>query len=908
MSNFLVDELLKFGVIKERPQRPQRPAIGLALSSGVEAEFDRIRAELADMLRINKEAKLKVAGLARQAGLPEVAAAADFWSPVEKPRTSTALPPLQQTTISPARQKQLYARRVYITELFERQRARRRALDLSLPSAQKPAIKIVPKQTLLTKAEPEVAKVGRQLTKKGFGLRHLATAGRVAFSTIGIAAILPGSGVENLVSGAAFEAGYRWFGRGLPMPRKILYGVAGTAAARLGMWTVGAISGKDDAYNTIEGLHPGSEGFGAQSIRAHSDFGSGYRGPNPWLQAEWHKREEVPKYTRIAPSKLGASEREIYKYLTEDSYESEYLAAAAMAGVAGHKYFEAAQYASGKAEEVERLVYDPEAQMAGFIDVVYPGGAPGDIKTVTAKRLEEVREKGAYQKHISQLNFYMRALDQPRGYLEYISREDPTERELVEVPYEEERYEKDIAKIGRVRSRILQELASGKLSPEDIQYGPSVQTMIAESAREQAMFPADASNLPRLWQTYQEELAYLKGLKFPGMPDRGFAPGTRESLTEFKAKFASRWDPVRRIAVEVFKGMEKEQAFKKLVSSEGFRSALARGMKRGGKYLGGGEMSQVRGYAATYMAPIERGGKTYKFEFAAKTDIPGRLKPKLQKEVYKAEKVALEQLGHLRAPSLYGTGKDLGLEGNVILMEKFKNFQSLEGIAFKEDVEVLKGFLSEAHKKGIAHTDLFSGNIGTVWTEAGDIELAILDWGMANRFVKSAGIGGHQPIVPELLESLSKVSREKLGREIGLHEYSQMADIARLEGYATPNNWSKYGINALYETAVAPTPEALEKVERLMGMIISSPRADVFEPVFTSKVTTAVSNKARAKFREKSQAAVGVGLRQAHNGGRRHGKFASATPFELADTVVADFNSATPFELANTVVADFKRI
>jgi len=39
---------------------------------------------------------------------------------------------------------------------------------------------------------------------------------------------------------------------------------------------INAISGIDDAYNTIEGLHPGGSGLGTQNIKMNTDFGSGW--------------------------------------------------------------------------------------------------------------------------------------------------------------------------------------------------------------------------------------------------------------------------------------------------------------------------------------------------------------------------------------------------------------------------------------------------------------------------------------------------------------------------------------------------------------------------------------------------------------------------------------------------------
>lgn len=61
--------------------------------------------------------------------------------------------------------------------------------------------------------------------------------------------------------------------KGLRPYQKIGIGIG----AGLGLYGL-AFSGKDDNFNNIEGLHPGSNGLGASVIRSMTDFGSGYKG------------------------------------------------------------------------------------------------------------------------------------------------------------------------------------------------------------------------------------------------------------------------------------------------------------------------------------------------------------------------------------------------------------------------------------------------------------------------------------------------------------------------------------------------------------------------------------------------------------------------------------------------------
>jgi hypothetical protein len=416
-------------------------------------------------------------------------------------------------------------------------------------------------------------------------------------------------------------------------------------------------------FNRIQGMHPGSEGTGAQAMRAHSDFGSGYRGPNPWLQPEWHQRKEVPKYTRFAPSKLGASEREIYKYLTEEQRETEMLTAASMAGVAGHRFFEAAQYARGEVEDVERFVHDPELGMAGFIDVLYPGGIPGDIKTVSARRLQHIRERGAFKKHEAQLRFYMHALGQEKGYLEYISREDPSERAMIEVPFDEAKFQADVEKLERVKAKVMADLEAGRLAEEDIQYGASIETMERESARERAQLEEEVKDLPGLWRTYQEELAYYNEVyarRFPRRnraykPINGLHPGSEgmgAQSVRSHSEFGSGWDPLRQIARKIFKDLPAEEAYKKLLSSRRFASALQKGTEV--KKLGHGQS----GMAHLFESEVE--GHAFKYVLKESREFPKALKFLKQRSVgsIRKEYDVLREISGEITPTAYGLKDD----------------------------------------------------------------------------------------------------------------------------------------------------------------------------------------------------------------------------------------------------------
>jgi tRNA A-37 threonylcarbamoyl transferase component Bud32 len=319
-----------------------------------------------------------------------------------------------------------------------------------------------------------------------------------------------------------------------------------------------------------------------------------------------------------------------------------------------------------------------------------------------------------------------------------------------------------------------------------------------------------------------------EGIKFPAMPDKGLAPTLREQITEFKKDFASRWDPLRKLATKLYGGKSNE-AFSKLTSGPAFRSAVQSALTGKGKLLGKGAMGEARAYEAV----MNFGGQKHKFDFVAKTTLSkskGGLSgivdnKELIEGISKSEAASMEKLGHLRAPSLYGRGKDLGLrDENTIIMEKFNlttpiaeyKKQTLPGglevSKFVKETPLsgdeltdLKSFMKTAHKKGVTHTDMHAENVVRALNpETGKAEIAVLDWGMANRFQQVEGIGGTQSHVisgsaGEVL--LGKISK-KVGRQVSPREYSESADLLRVEGHMVgvqaPRS-SRGAVNSVYQ-------------------------------------------------------------------------------------------------------------
>lgn len=360
-------------------------------------------------------------------------------------------------------------------------------------------------------------------------------------------------------------------------------------------------------------------------------------------------------------------------------------------------------------------------------------------------------------------------------------------------------------------------------------------------------------------------------LKFPAMGDRtSFAAHMRGEITEFKEDFASRWDPLRKLATKLY-GKTSNDALETLTTRPEFRTAVSTALKGEGKLLGRGQMGEARAYVGEMVLE----GQKHKFEFVAKRTLQqgARTASAIEREsdllgkYAVAEAQAMRKLGAERTPSLYGTGLSFCVDRNTLIMEKFqltkplietKKIKLPSGLEVTKDVAEnplsadelvdLKSFMKSAHKKGITHTDMHADNVVRVINpETGKAEVAVLDWGMANRFEAVGGIGGTQAHVMEtgaaaVLESL--VSR-KLGRQVGATEFSQVADMLRVEAHAVgtkASRSSRQAVNAVYQFANKQTElkNAIDELNHLKHL------ADDTSPAFIDAAEKAVVQKQAA--------------------------------------------------------------
>ena len=353
----------------------------------------------------------------------------------------------------------------------------------------------------------------------------------------------PGS--SNVGKGSSRGVISRW--SSLSKGKKIGVGI-GVGIA--GIWAANRIFGKDDYYNTIEGLP--ELGMAAQQRHILTDFGSGYQGPNPWLSPEYNQAEETPHLELMRASQLGKSKSELVKYFTQKEHASEYLLATSSAGTALHLVEETKKQAAGQTSSVEQFVYDPVHRVTGHIDFTDPSGNPVDIKTLAPERMNRVKSWGAFPKHVSQLNFYMAQLGASEGTLEYINRENTESRKKIVVPFSQELLDADISRMESARAEVEAGISSGKWERSQLPRGASLETLREGANSEKAELERNAGRLGYLKDVYSQEMSYLHGLEgnrfsakddafntIEGLSHKGIAQKKRHELTEF----GSGWMP-----------------------------------------------------------------------------------------------------------------------------------------------------------------------------------------------------------------------------------------------------------------------------------------------------------------------------------------------------------------------------
>ena len=211
-------------------------------------------------------------------------------------------------------------------------------------------------------------------------------------------------------------------------------------------------------------------------------------------------------------SMIGKSENEIYRYFTGqgDLDEKSGAMMSADAGTTLHRLVQAQQYSAGNINTAEKFVFNSKYNFTGHIDAISPTLGIGDIKTVSRSTFNKIRQRGARDYNISQINSYMATTGIKQGYLQYVMREDPTQQLVFKFDYNPDLFKADMQKIERVRNRILSELDQGRLSYSQLRQGDSADVLAEAGKNAHNELIEDISNIEMLVDRFMYQQGKLE--------------------------------------------------------------------------------------------------------------------------------------------------------------------------------------------------------------------------------------------------------------------------------------------------------------------------------------------------------------------------------------------------------------
>lgn len=178
--------------------------------------------------------------------------------------------------------------------------------------------------------------------------------------------------------------------------------------------------------------------------------------------------DKVYSFEMTGGSSFGASEKELYETL---AYGKEFTAMQQLtldAGTAMHEYYEVQKLRSGSARAAEEYVSNSSLGISSFIDIIDQDGRPGDIKSASPGVFNKVQAFGPNKKNVSQVNLYMAMTGKKEGFLEYRDVTDPERRQSFYFGFNEGLFRQDLARLQKVRGRIVSDIESGKLNPDEL--------------------------------------------------------------------------------------------------------------------------------------------------------------------------------------------------------------------------------------------------------------------------------------------------------------------------------------------------------------------------------------------------------------------------------------------------------
>lgn len=121
--------------------------------------------------------------------------------------------------------------------------------------------------------------------------------------------------------------------------------------------------------------------------------------------------------------------------------------------------------AEGLLIQAEAMVFDVKNDISGHVDAIIKDGRGGggkralEIKSINAAGFDKL-DAPKYQ-HVGQLNFYLKQLKMREGMLLYVNRENPAQVKTFNITYSENRWQKDLRKLIKVRQVTADMMGKG---------------------------------------------------------------------------------------------------------------------------------------------------------------------------------------------------------------------------------------------------------------------------------------------------------------------------------------------------------------------------------------------------------------------------------------------------------------
>jgi endonuclease YncB( thermonuclease family)/tRNA A-37 threonylcarbamoyl transferase component Bud32 len=308
-----------------------------------------------------------------------------------------------------------------------------------------------------------------------------------------------------------------------------------------------------------------------------------------------------------------------------------------------------------------------------------------------------------------------------------------------------------------------------------------------------------------------------------GLHPQSNGPGAQK--VQENTEFGSGWDPIRAMARTIYKGLDEQAAFDKLRRSSKWMSALE----------GAKEIKQLSygSYGTTFLMEGKIGKQSFNFikkipETPLYNDFIPNLPNKSKRLAALKEEASIMPLVENRiAPSLYGfKGESLYME---LMPGKTVHELIQEGtpIPKKQIEDTIRNEISKISKSGIVNTDIHTGNI---MFDQSTQNVSWIDWGMGKTI--SSGTDYQKMITNMESKLITPIQQSS-------------AKISQKESIIS-ENWGEV------------MPKTPIRVKSRMS---------------TSNRKQAL--KRMKRFNKLSTDAVGIGLKSAHNAGRKHTTFST---------------------------------